>query len=54
MSADITHASSNTTITREAKGFERMISDYENYRGGYQYEQYKKDFPQSLNGNDFI
>ena len=54
VSADISHAPSNTSITRLSKGFERMIADYQDYRGGYQEELYnvKDHFPQSLKGKD--
>ena len=48
VSADISHAPSNTTITRFSKGFERMIADYENFRGGYQEELFDVQFPSSL------
>ena len=48
VSADISHAASNTTITRLSKGFERMIADYEDFRGGYQEELFDVHFPSSL------
>ena len=54
MSADISHAASNTSITRLSKGFERMVADYEDFKGGYQEELYnvKDHFPSFLQGKD--
>ena len=52
MYADITHDVANISITPESKGFERMVSDYHDYRNGYQYETFnvKDDYPESLQG----
>ena len=52
MYADFAYDGTNSTITRKTRGTERMISDYQEYRGGYQYEIYDVDdhYPSSLIG----
>ena len=48
--ANFAYDGNNSTITRDTRGMERMISDYQDYRGGYQYELYDVDdhYPSSL------
>ena len=41
--ADFAYDGNNSTITRDTRGMERMISDYQDYRGGYQHELYDVD-----------
>ena len=53
VSADISHDNINTTIDRNAEGFERFVADYEKYRLGYQAEEFnfKDHFSDALKGN---
>ena len=50
--ADFAYDGTNSTITKETKGMERMIADYQEYRGGYQHELYHVDhhYPSYLIG----